>query len=124
MKTKAIFSVFGACVVIAFALGACDDNHKHRGGRNGSYDECSTNTTCDTCTAANGCGWCFASDGTGACGSDANACATEWTWEPNYCRAAADASVSTSDDASSTEVLDATSDADAEAPSDADADGE
>lgn len=126
MRIKHVFSVVGALLGIALAVAACDDSHDHDGwygSGGGDYaTSCSDFTACDACTAANGCGWCFNSDGTGTCGDDANQCNTEWTWESNYCRAAADASVSTVDDASSSVPTDAASDTDAAASSDADGD--
>jgi hypothetical protein len=124
MQTKHVFSVLGACAVIAFAAAACDDGHHgFRGGLDReNLDACNQFTTCDTCTPQNGCGWCF--DGTNSfCGSDANQCSSEWTWETNFCRDSADASVSTgtapgpSDDASTGTSTDASDDGSSDAAS-------
>ncbi len=122
---KHVFSVIGASLGIALAVAACDDS-QHHGWRDEGNGEgagsCSSFTNCNTCTAANGCGWCFDSSGTGTCGDDANQCSTEWTWESNYCRAAADASVATTSDAASPDSsTDASEDA-SDAASDADVD--
>jgi hypothetical protein len=106
MKITHVFSILGACAAIALAAAACHDKHHADGA---GYDTergdfyCGQFTTCDTCTPQNGCGWCFDGDSS-FCGSDANECSSEWTWEANFCRDTADASVSTSttSDASST----------------------
>jgi hypothetical protein len=119
MRITHVFSLFGACAAIALAAAACDDGHRRHGAEYDTEDICAQYATCDTCTPQNGCGWCF--DGTKSfCGSDANQCTTDWTWESNYCRAAADASVSTSsDDASSSATPDASEDANGDADVDA-----
>jgi hypothetical protein len=122
MKNKHVFSMFGACVAVTFAVGACDSEDDWGDQRFESLESCSDFTTCGTCTAANGCGWCFLSDGSGVCGDDANNCATEFAWESNFCRAPADASVSTSSaDASSsgTTTNDASDGSSADAAADA-----
>jgi hypothetical protein len=122
MKMSHVFSVFSALVAITFAAGACDDSSDGYQTWNSNNQTCDEFNTCDSCTNALGCGWCLQSDGSGTCGDDANDCSTEWTWESKYCRAPADASVSssTNDAASSSETEDARSDADAASSSDAD----
>lgn len=127
MTKRHVFSMIGACIAIAFAVGACDSETRwDAGGTWNVAESCSDFTTCDTCTAANGCGWCFQSEGGGVCGDDANSCATEFAWETNFCRAPADASVSSSatDAASSSKTEDAAGNTDAAESLDADTDGD
>jgi hypothetical protein len=85
-----------AASLVAVVVGACGNN---AGGPDGGPDLtgfCSQFTTCGTCTPQNGCGWCYDSDGTGTCAADPDECSTpafSWTWDPDGCRVAADASV-------------------------------
>jgi hypothetical protein len=92
-----IVALAGALVLAA----ACDDGGDNNYDGSGNADSCNQLRSCGTCTPVNGCGWCTFSDGTGACVADPSECDTAptftWTWNADGCRAAADASVTSSD---------------------------
>jgi hypothetical protein len=90
--------------MLAIFVAACSDqtdqvDRPAYGGYGGAASACAQYTTCGTCTPVNGCGWCAAGSG-GYCSDDPYSCdqgAATWNWNPQGCRAAADASVKPSD---------------------------
>ena len=93
MMTRILAGTLVAAAV-GMAVGACDDGRYRN--RDGYDDACYQYSSCGSCTPVAGCGWCYNSDGTGQCAAGPGACTTTeftWTWNPDGCRATADAGV-------------------------------
>jgi hypothetical protein len=120
---KRILTAALTALLLAIALGACDDGSQDDPGYGyaSSGVDCSQYASCGTCTPVLGCGWCYNGNGAGTCASDPDRCTGSqfsWTWEPTGCRVAADASA-VGVDAGAESGADAALDGDAAPASDA-----